>query len=145
MPSGGARAGAGRKPTGVLQTRKEDAIYATIRVGIKPIDVMADNLKFWFDAANSLSEQFNDLGQRLFSAESIDPQLIEDFNRIARQMFLAREKAQQCAVEMAPYRHPRINSVEIKSSADPEAGEKITKDIDVRKAAEIYAVSLLSG
>jgi len=68
-----------------------------------PLDVMFDNMLFWH-------RQSRDLGARL---EAIGAKIKNDDDRreamsLARMFLSARENAQRCAVDSAPYVHARL-------------------------------------
>ena len=71
-----------------------------------PLDVMFDNMLFWH-------RQSKDLGARL---EAIGAKIKNDDDRreamsVARMFLSARENAQRCAVDCAPYVHAKLQAV----------------------------------
>ena len=70
-----------------------------------PLDVMFDNMLFWH-------RQSKDLGTKL---EAIGAKIKNDDRReamsLARMFLSARENAQRCAVDCAPYVHAKLQAV----------------------------------
>lgn len=133
----------------LTKTSRDDALAATARVNLKPIDVMADNLRFWYDAATGLTDQIKAvLAEADPAALAAQPELLKDLNANIKNMLFARERAQECAVDMAPYRHPRLANIEVHTGfgEDDDKGQlKITHKLDPKAAARAYEESLRTG
>ena len=72
-----------------------------------PLDIMFDNMSFWH-------RQSKDLGAKL---EAICKKIKNDDDRreamsLARVFLSARENAQRCAVDCAPYVHAKLQAVQ---------------------------------
>jgi hypothetical protein len=94
-----------------------------------PLDVMVDNMNFWRKRANELTdvmqEKLNNLVEMpITNKEEQDAfvKAMQEFNKIAAHMIAARAQAQSCAVDAAPYVHPKLTSVAIKN---PQQNVKI--------------------
>jgi predicted ATPase len=150
MPRGGARPNSGRPPSRIKVTR-ESAIDATDKAGVTPIEVMAFNLKFWYEAASSLTDRVKEFLQDNDPKNLGDnaPELIKELNANIKNMLFARERAQECAVDMAPYRHPRLANVEMTQRFANESSEpdkpKITHKTDPKDAVRAYEDLLQRG
>lgn len=79
-----------------------------------PLDVMFDNMLFWFRQSKKTTAKLETL---LESAKPDDAKRDEAI-KLLRSMLAARERAQQCAVDAAPYVHPRLAAVEHKASGE---------------------------
>lgn len=147
MARGGARKGAGRKPSALTKTTREAAVDATKAAGVTPIEVMAFNLKFWYEAAQNLTDKIQDALAELKPEDFREnPEYLKDMAAQLKNMLFARERAQECAVDMAPYRHPRLANIEVTSRfEEPEDGPpRITAKTSVKDAAARYE-ALLNG
>ncbi len=150
MPRGGARANSGRKPGALTKTCRDDAIAATRAVDLTPIQVMANNMRFWYDASMGLTDKITGLLEEV-TPEMVqeNPEILRELNTNLKNMLFARERAQECAVDMAPYRHPRLANIEVHSGfsnedPNPEADKvpRITSRLTAKEAASAYEQSL---
>lgn len=73
----------------------------------EPLDVMLANMDFWIGAAERLGQRLVELAHSSNFAEQRT-----EVMSIARELLAARDKAERCAVDAAPYRHPKLTSVE---------------------------------
>jgi hypothetical protein len=119
--------------------------------GRSPLDVMMDNMWFWFDRSREmetmLKEQFEELraNQGVLSAEELAEDRKRAFGLLAT-FLAARENAQKCAVDAAPYVHPRLQSIAFKPAPPkpPADGGPAAEDLSIQEAAEMYANLLRS-
>lgn len=127
---GGPGRGGGRKPNnpnGVPAISKLRAAEV-IKTGNAPLDIMLKNMHWWDQHADNLAENIQGLMaeiQNSFGADSdspVDPATLKELMEKAVQMtkgFLAaRQNAQSCAVDAAPYVHARFQSVVLKKEGD---------------------------
>lgn len=110
----------GGRPKGTKVTKKRDAltlrqIHDLLDDGESPLDVMIDNLKFWFRQSVRLSAK---LEKFLENADASDPDILAQAAKMLQTLLMARDKAQVCAVDAAPYCHPKLASIEHKSSGE---------------------------
>lgn len=106
----------GRKPGQVSLITRRRANELT-KEGETPLDVMVQNMLFWHRSSQQMGEQINQLLQAV-DGETPE-QLVErtrDATKIMAQFMAAQENAQKCAVDAAPYMHPRLQSIAIKKS-----------------------------
>ncbi len=103
----------GRKPgaTSVLTRQKAHEIS---RSGKSPMDVMMNNMLFWFEHAQQLGEQL-----QLLVVQVDDPDARAAAFNLVKNFLASRENAQKCAVELAPYVHPKLAAIEV---TGPEGG-----------------------
>ncbi len=87
---------------------------------------MLNNLSFWYRQAQGLKVLTQNLAEKLD-----DPAQREEAVKLMRQLLACRDTAQRCAVEAAPYVHPRLAS--------------IGADIHVRRSLEEYSDAELSA
>ena len=95
-----------------------------VNTGQAPLDIMLRNMMFWDEAAHQLKEQIEATMQDIRDAVA-SGDLAEDLLKRAKDLLSshlsAREKAQGCAVDAAPYVHPRMMSIQMKKAG----GKKI--------------------
>ncbi len=75
-----------------------------------PLDVMIDNMNFWWDQAKDLGEQLKNL-----VVDEMDNAAKADALQKIGRFLAARENAQKCAVDAAPYVHPKFTSISVKA------------------------------
>lgn len=117
----------GGRPKGSFATkltrRKASELYHDSR---SPLDVMIDNMNFWWDKSKNASERLDKLmmvvehpefldevKSKLKKAGSVDPllEVMKEIRKTSSQLVAYREKAQNCAVDAAPYCHPKFTSI----------------------------------
>lgn len=100
--------GAGR-PAGSLGSRTK-ALRAiadeAISAGVTPIEVMLENMRFFHEKADVLQTA---VVQKL-SAKKITDKDAMELLREFQELGASRLKAQSCAVDAAPYVHPRLSA-----------------------------------
>lgn len=122
--NGGPRPGAGRKPAprpepepqnvevrskpgrppGAQNLRVGTATaWALVREGRSPLDVMLKNMLYWHQYADSWAKELESMVVKLEEPEDIKAAM-----QLLNRMLAAREQAQKCAVDAAPYVHARI-------------------------------------
>jgi hypothetical protein len=89
---------------------------------------MHANMLFWCNETEALVERIQSL-----AAKEDDPQQRREIVGMLRALLSARENAQRCAVDAAPYVHPKLQSVATQHSEEtvevtmtilpPRAGE----------------------
>jgi hypothetical protein len=139
---GGARPGAGRPPSMLTKTSRDDAVAATKEVGRTPIQVMARNMAFWDDAAESLTGKIISILEAVEDGvAAADEKLLNDINTNIKKMLIARDQSQRCAEGMAPYRHPRLANIEVHAGFSDEPDSdllKIAHKTTPQEAAKLY-------
>lgn len=136
--NGGARKGAGRPQAFLTKTAKDTAVRATDEAGITPFEVMINNMAFWFGQAEKLSKKIE---TQIETADLTDPKQIEDLTNAVKRLVSYREFAQKCAVDAAPYRHPRLAAIEF--SGFPEGPTTpIDEKMKPKEAADAYAQAI---
>jgi hypothetical protein len=131
-PRGGKRPGAGRPKSRatVITRRRANEIVDS---GESPLDVMWDNMKFW---RHQVSELSNRLDALIVNVENEDDR--HEAITLLRQLLAARLRAQECAVDMAPYVHPRLQAIAFQDT--PKEPVELLKDgVTLERAAEVYA------
>lgn len=120
-----------------------------------PLDVMVENMLFWRHKAQELEllvvEKLNMIHvtcEGLTDAEQREPETMQKLITILTEVrdcsdkyVHARDKAQSCAVEAAPYVHPRIAPVHLKGGSDA-AAKLIQKQTSPQDAMSAYLDSL---
>jgi hypothetical protein len=74
---------------------------------------MQANMSFWHNEAAGLVERI-----KAVSAKEDDPEQRREIVAILRACLAARENAQRCAVDAAPYIHPKLQSVSTQQSEE---------------------------
>jgi len=116
---GGRVAGAANKLTRSLANE-------LARQGCDGLSVMVENMLFWKDKAKSFGEQL----EKMIVPEG-DPAAREEAMKLLRNFLAARENSQRCAVDVAPYTNPRLQSITInKTSVHTEISMKLTPASD---------------
>jgi hypothetical protein len=116
---GGRVAGAANKLTRSLANE-------LARQGCDGLSVMVENMLFWKDKAKSFGEQL----EKLVVPEGNDEARAEAL-KLLRNFLAARENSQRCAVDVAPYTNPRLQSITInKTSVHTEISMKLTPASD---------------
>ncbi len=87
--------------------------HEIIQTGNAPLDIMLRNMWFWDEHAANLQEQITETMQSMARDGATDEQL-EKAKKLLGGFLSAREKAQSCAVDAAPYVHPRLQSIQVK-------------------------------
>jgi hypothetical protein len=113
-----------------------------VEAGESPLDFMHENLMFWWKASNSFGEKLADM---LIAAEKREspPSLAQriEATELLKNFLNSRDKAQACAVDAAPYFHPRLQSIAIKAQIAVEV-QKILGEMTPAQAAEAYASTI---
>jgi hypothetical protein len=109
---------------------------------VTPLAAMLENLQFYHSSAMALTEKLQ------AAAELMTPEQIAgggaevmELLKLVSRVGDFRMKAQACAVDAAPYVHPRLASMEFKQQHDDPL-EKISQLMSPKEAAEIYRKTL---
>lgn len=138
---GGAGRGQGRKPGGLNQRTKALRAIAekAIEDGVHPLEVMLENMRFFHEKADVLQTAVvTKLNKKTLNNEDAMKLLIE-----FQELGANRMKAQACAVDAAPYVHPRLSATNIsgeithKHEEAAEAFKVISNVLNAADAGEI--------
>lgn len=80
-----------------------------------PLRVMLDNMMFWHNQSAALADEIQ-IGIDAMKAGTADEELLKVTDKLLSKFIAARQNAQSCAVDAAPYVHPKLQSVTIKPS-----------------------------
>jgi hypothetical protein len=103
------------------------------RASLSPLDVMIDNMKYW----RGRSKEFEAQVKQLIESGN-DEQTLEQIRQL---LFAAREQAQLCAGDAAPYCHPKVRAMSIKGEVRQMFAE-ITDDMTLEEMQRAYAENL---
>lgn len=78
-----------------------------------PLKIMLDNMMFWHNQSQSIGLELQDV-INVMKRSGADEALIDKTNGLMKGFIAARQNAQSCAVDAAPYVHPKFQSVAIK-------------------------------
>lgn len=104
--------GQGRKPGGLNQRTKALRAIAdqAIAEGVHPLEVMLDNMRFFFQKADVLQVAILDkVTQKNVLKGEQAMELLMEFKKLGE----FRMKAQVCAVDAAPFVHPRLSATTV--------------------------------
>lgn len=132
--NGGKREGSGRKP-GSANKLTRSLANELCRQGCDGLSNMVENMLFWRDKARELGELLQE------KLKSDDPEIQKEAMTIARSFLAARENNHRCAVDVAPYTNPRLQSIEFRGQVDLSL-QKVEDASDVQSAAEAYQSTL---
>lgn len=75
-----------------------------------PLKIMLDNMMFWHNQSEALAGQIQASLEEM-RAGAASEELIQKFEKSMKHFVDARQNAQSCAVDAAPYVHPKLASV----------------------------------
>lgn len=88
-----------------------------VREKRSPLDVMLRNMWFWDEAAQDLEQRLKSHFEDMVnSGEVPDEDTLERLKELLKNSTTARENAQRCAVDAAPYVHAKFQSVVFKDA-----------------------------
>ncbi len=139
-PNGGPRKGAGRRPGAATRVtrRKADELCESKE---SPLDIMVDNMLFWYRSVKQIEASLSEI---LVNLDAGDPDQRAEFLKMLKQFMAARENAQKCAVDAAPYVHPRLAAIQFKGEMTHDV-QKILGTMTAQEAGEAYADTLKAG
>lgn len=114
---GNAKGGKAPQSTALARVRAHEIAKS----GKAPLDIMLDNMMFWHNQSQNIAEQIQS-GIQSMKDGNASPELIKETEGLLKTFIAARENAQKCAVDAAPYVHPKLQSVAIKAN---NSGEKV--------------------
>lgn len=105
--------------------RQKDRVFGLKKLGRKaarmlleesevtPLGVMMANMTFWHKQSERMAESIQELVQELGGTPLKREQLdrAKELKGMLKEFLAARENAQRCAVDAAPYMHPKLQSV----------------------------------
>lgn len=133
----------GGRALGTPNGKTRAIVAAALEKGVSPVEVMFDNMHFYHGAAMSLTARLAELAGTI-SGEDIaaaNPN-IKEFYKIVDQVGAFRDKAQDCAVDLAPYVHPRLANVHVSHEPEAKTAEAVDALTSPKQAAERYAALL---
>jgi hypothetical protein len=139
---GGPRPNSGRPREN--QFRDAGIIRRLMRDGeATPAEVMITNMRYYWLRAEKLTDKLGELAD-LLTAEKIkskDPEVLEML-KLMDKISTLRDQAQACAVDAAPYCHPKLAALQIKTEDSGDSSKpmvNITPQLSPREAVEAYA------
>lgn len=108
--NGGTRPGAGRRAgSGFIALSKALARKYSVDGGLCPLDVMMGNMRFWALQGENYAKKIDELVR---CGDTDDPATRDEARRLLNKFLAARQNAQECAKDAAPYMHPRYQSIQ---------------------------------
>jgi hypothetical protein len=113
-----AKSGGGRprgRPANALTVMSRHKARELAAKNETPLDVMLDNMLWWRHKANKLTNLVEEKIKIINCAETVEQlkDALIEFNKAAVSMVAARDKSQTCAVDAAPYMHPKYTSIAV--------------------------------
>lgn len=105
---------------GKVAAARAGELVATRR---SPLDVMLRNMWFWDEAAQNMEQRLMTQMQDM-EEQGIDEEKIEAMKELLKNNLIARDKAQECAVDAAPYVHAKFQSVVFKDETNKVEDKK---------------------
>lgn len=109
------------------------------RSGCAPLDVLMDNMIFWHKHALSMGEKLNAMVES--GLMRTDPDERAKAMKLLESLLEARDQSERCAVDAAPYVHPRLSSIAFKGSMRHEM-KMVAGTMTPKEAADAYASTL---
>lgn len=99
----------------------QDKVGVLFDSGNTPVDVMTENMLFWHLRAQAMHEKMEAVMEKFlrdpnFTAEAYS-EVVEEMRKYTKKLFEAREHSQSCAVDLAPYVHPKLAALAIQQSS----------------------------
>ena len=108
----------GGRPAGSANKLTRSLANELIRQGLDGLSLMVKNAVFWDTKAVELGALVDEQITRINAIGGDQPRELADalkeFNKIHAIYVAVREKLQGCAVDMAPYTNPRLQSITVK-------------------------------
>lgn len=104
------------RPKGSATTLTQELVRKAASKGVTPVEVMLANMRWWYGQAQGAQHRI----KKLLAEVAIDPDA-ENVKELCESIALLdkwREKAQDAAVDAAPYMHPKLGAVVIKGDAE---------------------------
>lgn len=119
------------RPVGSLgeKTKKLREIAAqALEAGVTPLEVMLENMRFYHQKADVLQTAVLAKVAKVSLKSKEALELLEEFKELGEN----RMKAQSCAVDAAPYVHPRLSATQVSGEITHkhEEAEKAFKTIE---------------
>lgn len=101
---------------------------------------MIENMEFWRKAAVELGERLDGI----ISKNKFPKSERIQFLKLLRDFIDARSKAQSCAVDAAPYVHPKLSSIAMRPVGSKDI-KLISQEMTQEEAAAAWAATLAAG
>ncbi len=137
----GRRKGDITKRTKALRSIADKALFASDT----PLEVMLENMRHYHKIANDLHKEIAERLEWLKNEETVED-VAEGINATVKmlgEMNNARMNSQKCAVEAAPYCHPRLAHVKFDGSMKHDLKE-IAGTMSAQEAADSWSATLRS-
>lgn len=100
------------RPKGKLNKRtlaRIAEVNKIVEAGLTPLAVMTENMEFWHHQALEIGERFKSMVVDVENSDSVALAI-----KLMEKFFEARKMSQVCAVDAAPYIHPKLQAVTVK-------------------------------
>lgn len=104
--------GGGRTP-GALTKMTRDRAQRLAMDGETPLDVMIQNMLFWHRSAVNLGARIERFMETVDAKAPDYQDKLEGFKDLVKNCLAAKDNAQRCAVDAAPYVHPKLQSIHL--------------------------------
>lgn len=113
----GTKGNKGGRPPGSSTQLTRFELNKVAKSGRSPIDIMLKNMWWWDEQADAIGEQIQ-LSMADLQLVTDDAKKLEELGKLKKKLDAfthARDKAQACAVDAAPFCHAKLQSVALKS------------------------------
>ena len=124
----------GGRPKGSANKKTQELVALAHAQGITPIEVMTRNMRFWFENGEALTKRLHEL-----AVDVQDADMLKELFGLILKMGQFREKAEACAVDAAPYMHPRLAALTVRGDKENPLVHQIEMSMTPKEAAEEYA------
>ena len=121
------------------QYKQRFQIHERVKSGTSPLDTMLNNMDYWVDKADNLTEHVDETLDLLKNAAPEQlADMLKELNNSMKGMMAARDNAQKCAVEAAPYCHARLASITMEPAPPQPKVAAVKAGLTAKDAAVEY-------
>jgi len=128
QPTGGLRKGQLKERTKMLRRVADHALQG----GIKPVEALLHNMRWYFARANNTWDDF------LKELNEKGP--TDEVKELMNESLMYRDRSQSCAVDAAPYFHPRLSAIAVGITSDKRF--ELPPDLPLNEAMSQYEENL---
>lgn len=104
---------------------------------------MLQNMNYYHNAGQSVMEKMEKLLPVLQERAGKDVEMVQEFMKMLQLASSFRERAQDCAVDAAPYLHAKLSAVAISTDTEGAVIKAITESMAPKDAAAAYQTVLM--
>lgn len=100
----------GGRPEGASNRLQRYQVAEIVKSKKAPLDVMLRNMWFWDEAAENMRQRIDDTMLEMAN-NGANEETLDKMKELMKNFLSARDKAQVCAVDAAPYVHAKFQSI----------------------------------